>query len=59
MRRREVMQKKYGFVPLGDANSGVKQLIFGTNATRLYRSRSTISAGVPLGAPMPYQALAS
>jgi len=28
---------KYGFAPLGGANSGVKQLIFGINATRLYR----------------------
>jgi predicted TIM-barrel fold metal-dependent hydrolase len=40
MRRLEIpedMQKKYGFGPLGGANSGVKQLIFGANATRLYK----------------------
>lgn len=33
----EEMQKKYGFAPLGGPNSGVKQLIFGVNATRLYK----------------------
>ena len=40
LRRLEIpedMQKKYGFAPLGGANSGVKQLIFGINATRVYR----------------------
>ena len=40
MRRLEIpedMQRKYGFAPLGGANSVVKQLIFGANATRLYR----------------------
>jgi len=40
LRRLEIpedMQKKYSFAPLGGANSGVKQLIFGINATRLYR----------------------
>jgi uncharacterized protein len=40
MRRLEIpedMQKKYGFAPLGGTNSGVKQLIFGINATRLYK----------------------
>jgi predicted TIM-barrel fold metal-dependent hydrolase len=40
LRRLEIpedMQKKYGFAPLGGANSGVKQLIFGINATRLYK----------------------
>jgi hypothetical protein len=31
------MQKKYGFAPLGDANSAVKQLIFAGNATRFYK----------------------
>jgi predicted TIM-barrel fold metal-dependent hydrolase len=39
LRRLEIpedMQKKYGFAPLGGANSAVKQLIFGGNATRLY-----------------------
>ena len=28
--------KKYGFAALGGANSATKQLIFGTNAARLY-----------------------
>jgi predicted TIM-barrel fold metal-dependent hydrolase len=40
LRRLEIpedLQKKYGFAPLGGANSGVKQLIFGANATRLYK----------------------
>jgi hypothetical protein len=40
LRRLEIpedMQKKYGFAPLGGANSGAKQLIFGANATRLYK----------------------
>ncbi len=39
MRRLEIpddMQKKYGFPALGDANSATKQMIFGTNAARLY-----------------------
>ena len=39
MRRLEIpedMQKKYGFQPLGDANSATKQLIFSGNATRMY-----------------------
>ena len=42
MRRLEIpedMQKKYGFAPLGDANSATKQLIFGGNATRFYQIR--------------------
>src|SRR6267154_1630234 len=33
----EVMQKKYGFAPLGGADSAIKQLIFGGNAARMYR----------------------
>ena len=40
MRRIEIpedMQKKYGFAPLGSANSPIKQMIFGSNAARLYR----------------------
>jgi len=40
LRRLEIpedMQKKYGFAPLGDANSGTKQLIFSGNATRFYK----------------------
>jgi len=42
LRRLEIpvdMQKKYGFAPLGDANSGTKQLIFGGNATKFYKIR--------------------
>jgi hypothetical protein len=31
------MQNKYGFAPLGDANSAVKQQIFAGNATRFYK----------------------
>jgi hypothetical protein len=30
------MQKKYGFPALGGANSATKQMIFGSNAARLY-----------------------
>ena len=40
LRRLEIpedMQKNYGFAPLGDANSAVKQLIFAGNATRFYK----------------------
>jgi predicted TIM-barrel fold metal-dependent hydrolase len=39
MRRLEIpedMQKKYGFAPLGDANSATKQQIFSGNAARMY-----------------------
>ena len=39
MRRLEIpedMQKKYGFPALGGANSATKQMIFGSNAARLY-----------------------
>jgi uncharacterized protein len=39
MRRLEIpedMQKKYGFSALGSANSATKQMIFGSNAARLY-----------------------
>jgi predicted TIM-barrel fold metal-dependent hydrolase len=39
MRRLEIpedMQKKHGFAPLGGANSPTKQMIFGSNAARLY-----------------------
>lgn len=32
----EAMQKKYGFAPLGGADSAVKQAIFGENSARLY-----------------------
>jgi predicted TIM-barrel fold metal-dependent hydrolase len=40
MRRLEIpedMQQKHGFAPLGGANSPIKQMLFGTNAARLYR----------------------
>ena len=40
MRRIEIpedMQKKYGFAPLGGANCATKNMIFGSNAARLYR----------------------
>ena len=40
LRRLEIpedMQKKYGFAPLGDANSVTKQLIFAGNATKFYK----------------------
>ena len=40
LRRLEIpedMQKKYGFAPLGNANSTVKQQIFAGNATRFYK----------------------
>src|SRR5216683_966877 len=39
LRRLEIpedMQKKYGFAPLGDANSATKQQIFSGNAARMY-----------------------
>ena len=39
MRRMEIpedMQEKYGFAPLGGADSAVKQHIFGLNSARLY-----------------------
>src|SRR5215203_3069766 len=42
LRRLEIpedMQKKYGFAPLGDANSSTKQLIFAGNATKFYKIR--------------------
>src|SRR6266852_3066143 len=40
LRRLEIpedMQKKYGFAPLGGADSATKQLIFGGNAARMYK----------------------
>ena len=43
MRRLEIpedMQKKYGFAPLGDANSATKQMIFSGNATAHVQHRS-------------------
>jgi predicted TIM-barrel fold metal-dependent hydrolase len=52
MRRLEIpedMRKKYGFAPLGGADSAVKQMIFGTNAARLYglKLRSAEAAPMP------------
>jgi hypothetical protein len=40
MRRLEIpedIQKKYCLPPLGDANSATKQMIFGSNAARVYQ----------------------
>jgi hypothetical protein len=51
MRRLEIpedMQKKYGFAALGDANSTVKQMIFGSNAARLYRLRLKAADNAPM-----------
>ncbi len=51
MRRLEIpedMQKKYGFSALGGADSPVKQMIFGTNAARLYRMRLRAAENAPL-----------
>ena len=52
LRRLEIpedMQKKYGFAPLGDANSGTKQLIFSGNATRFYKikMKAADNTGMP------------
>src|SRR6202047_3537935 len=52
LRRLEIpedMQKKYGFPALGGANSATKQMIFGSNAARLYR----INLKAADNAPMP------
>jgi hypothetical protein len=51
MRRIEIpedMRKRYGFAPLGGADSAVKQMIFGGNAARLYGLKLKAAA-----APMP------
>jgi uncharacterized protein len=53
MRRLEIpedMQKKYGFPALGGANSATKQMIFGTNAARLYRVNLKAADNTPLPA---------
>jgi predicted TIM-barrel fold metal-dependent hydrolase len=53
MRRLEIpedMQKKYGFRPLGDANSATKQMIFGGNAARLYRLKLRAAENMPMPA---------
>jgi len=53
LRRLEIpddMQKKYGFAPLGSANGPVKQMIFGTNAARLYRLNLKATENTPMPA---------
>src|SRR4029434_1583272 len=54
LRRLEIpvdMQKKYGFAPLGDANSATKQLIFGGNATKFYKIRLKAADNTRMPAP--------
>jgi len=53
MRRLEIpedMQLKYGFPALGDANSATKQMIFGSNAARLYRLKLKAAENTPMPA---------
>jgi uncharacterized protein len=53
MRRMEIpedMQKKYGFAPLGGADSAVKQMIFGGNAARLYGLKLRAAQATPMPA---------
>jgi uncharacterized protein len=53
MRRLEIpedMQRKYGFPALGDANSATKQMIFGSNAARLYRLKLKAAENTPMPA---------
>jgi hypothetical protein len=53
MRRLEIpedMQKKHGFAALGGPNSAVKQMIFGGNASRLYRLKLKAAENAPLPA---------
>ena len=53
LRRLEIpedMQKKHGFAPLGSANSAVKQMIFGTNAARLYHLNLKATEHAPMPA---------
>jgi hypothetical protein len=53
MRRLEIpedMQKKYGFPALGGANGTVKQMIFGTNAARLYGLKLRAADNTPMPA---------
>jgi hypothetical protein len=44
------MQKKYGFAPLGGANSPVKLALFGLNSARLYRINLKAADARPLPA---------
>jgi predicted TIM-barrel fold metal-dependent hydrolase len=53
MRRLEIpedMQKKYGFAPLGGANSATKQMILGANSVRLYKVNLKSAANTPMPA---------
>ena len=53
LRRLEIpedMQKKYGFAPLGGANSPTKQAIFGLNSARLYRINLKAADATPMPA---------
>ncbi|MGA2125266.1 MAG: amidohydrolase family protein [Xanthobacteraceae bacterium] len=53
LRRLEIpddMQKKHGFAALGGANSATKQMIFGTNAARLYRLNLKAADNSPMPA---------
>jgi len=53
LRRLEIpddMQKKHGFAALGGANSATKQMIFGTNAARLYHLNLKAADNSPMPA---------
>jgi len=53
MRRLEIpedMQRKYGFPALGGVNSPTKQMIFGTNAARLYGLKLKAAENTPMPA---------
>ena len=53
MRRLEIpedMRKKHGFAPIGGADSAVKQMIFGTNAARLYGLKLKAAQATPMPA---------
>ncbi|MEN3381684.1 MAG: uncharacterized protein V7608_1728 [Hyphomicrobiales bacterium] len=53
LRRLEIpedMQRKYGFAPLGNDNSPTKQMVFGTNAARLYRLNLKATENAPMPA---------
>ena len=46
----EDMRKKHGFAPMGGADSAVKQMIFGTNAARLYGLKLKAAQATPMPA---------
>jgi uncharacterized protein len=51
MRRLEIpedMQKKYGFAPLGGANSAPKQQIFSGNALKMYNIAVKKAENIPM-----------